>query len=177
MFFFHNKGSPANQPIIWAGKPHFPRVVFTEVTLVVLGYWAFWAIILAIFKENVSDPVIGTSTLLVAATTALFSLKHLRHKYFLTRRHIIVQSGKKVNQFSLALINKTEVKRNFRMTSFFGSFLEISMIAPQSLKGKESLTGKQNLTTIRLDYLEDPFLAKSIIDMWSKSVKTGRLKD
>lgn len=128
--------SSVRGPVVLKGRPCFRRALFTEVTLGVITYFAaplaFYALTSVLGSpypehipgnEGISDPFFVISPI-SAVFPALFSCRYLRHEYFVTRQHIITRKGKKLDQYPLALIGATEVKKPFRI-DIFGTYLEI----------------------------------------------------
>lgn len=176
------KESPVREPIVWKGKPHFQRALFTGVILGVASYFAIPFIFYALtclegspypeaiprFKD-ISDPFVVFIPV-SAVFPALLSCNYLRHEYLMTRRHFFVRKGKKFDQYDLGLIRNTKVKKDLR-ASIFGISLEIHFASPPSLKGNAQFNPIRSGTSIRLEFIEDPYTVKSIIDLWAKSAK------
>ncbi len=109
--------------------------------------------------------------LILVAIAALFSCRYLRYEYLMTKRHIFVRKGKKYDQYCLGLIRNIKVKEHLRM-SFFGTSLEIHFASPLLLKENTQFNPTRGGTSIRFEYIEDPYMVKNTIDLWAMSAKS-----
>lgn len=174
--------NPVKESIIWRGRPHFRRALLAEVTFTVLGYFmipfAHFALTCLIGSpdpkvilriEDISERYVVFIPV-VAAFSALFSCRYLRHEYLVTKRHIFVRKGKKFDQCHLEMVRNTRVKKNF-WVSIFGISLEVHLAPPLSKENARFNPVHGNFS-MKFEYLEDPYMVKNIIDLWARSAKT-----